>query len=335
MFTRRVASMIVATVVPVVVCGAASAQPQHLGASRSNGDVLRVMHAPIHWMASLARHPKPGLNEVIRTTKGIALFGRHSVMVLKSSKTIGHKTTTEVSVGLQATTSSSPGVYTEPDYDSIYNSDGTTVTETDYTSGTLAYDDGSGNFQIPSPPDIQPDDPCPGDVFCSGLTYKYTDCIQTAPSSGAHAYACYHVYAAANSGKYGYRVGWWTSTVNAEPGFSLNQEVARNGMAGCSACGVQEDAWSPASTRNISKGSETTTLGFNFQIVNGSIGQTLQIYSQSYGPSPNYPTTTQFQFQWGGNMPYPTAIGLDGGEQWQFLLSHGYPLYSFFDNYIT
>src|ERR1700678_3125084 len=105
--------------------------------------------------------------------------------------------------------------------------------------------------------------------------------------------------------------------------------------AGCSDCGGQELSWSPASTRYLSSGTETTTLSMNLQVVSGSISQSLLIHSASYGPTPNYPTSTQFQFEWDGDVGYTDVIGVAGGEEWQFNLSHGYPLYNYVTLYIV
>jgi hypothetical protein len=337
MVKRRLIVIIAVLVMSVCAAGSASAFPRSSAAPASHSTVLRVLHAPIRWAAVQKGHPElaSAKSSGTRTYNGTASLGGRTVLFQKTTKATGSGTSTSVTLGFPSG-SLSGGVYTEQDYDALFSSNGTTVTETDYASGTLAYDDGSANFTIPPSGSVNPDDgPCGSSVTCSGLTYKFTDCL-SGNWSDAHTYDCYHVYSASSSSRTtGYRAGWWQGSSNSESGYDLQSVVVRNGMAGCSDCGVQELSWSPASTRYLSSGTETTTLSMNLQVVSGSISQSLLIHSASYGPTPNYPTSTQFQFEWDGDVGYTDVIGVAGGEEWQFNLSHGYPLYNYVTLYIV
>jgi hypothetical protein len=283
-----------------------------------HGKVLRLLHAQIHWVQLGAAHADISPSH---SYSGTAVLGGHTVLLFRTTRAAGSEADPVSSISLGFPSGNSSGdVYSEQSYDALFSSDGTTVSETDYPAGTLA----EGG-------------PCGTSITCSGLTYRFTDCGQISESATVHvhSYDCYSVYSASTSSRtYGYRLGWWgLSTTNAEQGYALNQVILRNGMAGCSQCGVQEDAVTPEAPRYVSSGSETITLGINLQYVSGGVSETFQIYSQEYGPSPNYPTSTQFQFQWGGSMPGTTSIAMHGGEEWQFLTSHGYPLFNFIDVY--
>lgn len=318
------------------------AQPAYSAASKSfvcvpkcadGRYVLRTLRARIHWAAKQVTHTSLETVKaaVIRTTVGTAVIGGRAIRILEKQAIPQPGDTTSSSVSIESGPSnSSSSSFAEQTYDAFFSLNGSTVTETDYTDGILAYDDGSANFAIPSspPPDMNTA-PCPSNVFCSGLTYKFTDCYEIINDPHVHTYQCYHVYSASCS-TCGYRVGWWTGSGNSEPGYYLLKMDNRNGMAGCPLCNVNEIDWSPDHTY---PGGNPATINLGFSLggygISASIGMTLTEYAQSYGPDPNYPTQTQFQFNWSGDANSRTVIGIGGGEAWTFDNRHGYPLYNY------
>jgi hypothetical protein len=198
--------------------------------------------------------------------------------------------------------------------DSVYRFDGSGLTRTDLPRGTLA---SAGGTTVP----------CPQNVACSRLHYRWTKCFQI-DDGYSYAYQCFHVYAADSSSKtLGYRVGWWTGTANADRGSDLVEVVDRDDQSGCAACGVRVDEWAPSGDTYPPQSGRTINLGFGLSGagVNASIGESLTVFSQVYGPQAGYPRPTRFHFLWAGDVGPGTSIGMGGGDEWQFRRATGFP----------
>ncbi len=276
-----------------------------VGPSAARPPVLRTLRAPLRWREGQAQG----------TRHAVARLGGHAVAVV--TETTGRAS--EATVKSESISAAGIG---DPSTDSLVSFDGTSVTETDLPLGTLALG-GEGRQAAPF------DAPCPQNVTCGHLSYRWTRCFQI-DDGYSYAYQCFHVYAASTTSKtLAYRAGWWTGTANAEKGSNLRSVVDRDDMTGCSACAVQIDEWSPSGDIHPPSSGKTVYLGFGLSGpgVSANIGESLTVYSQVYGPLAGYPTRGQFRFLWSGNVGAGTSIGMAGGDEWQYRRAQGYPWY--------
>jgi hypothetical protein len=261
---------------------------------------LQTLRAPLEWEAG----PQPG------TRRAVARLGGRTVAVV-----------TETTRGPAAATVRSERIsaagFGGPATDSVITFDGTSVTETDLPLGTLARSDGS----------TQAGAPCPRNVTCGRLAYRWTRCFQI-DDGYSYAYQCFHVYSAGTTSKtLAYRAGWWTGTANSDAGSNLRSVLDRDDMTGCTPCGVRVDEWSPSGDIYPPGSGKTVSLGFGLSGagVNANIAESLTVYSQVYGPLAGYPRPGEFRFLWRGNTGPGTSIGMAGGDEWQYRRASGYP----------
>jgi hypothetical protein len=277
-----------------VVASTLSALPARGGAPRL--PLGRVLRAPVRWQGAASDHVRKA--EVV-------LGNDHVVLIRRSTTTATGATSRTARIATSG--------FGDGSGDSLISYDGRTVTETDLPAGALARAGGSG--------------PCPRSVTCRRLGYRWTRCLQI-DDGYSYAYQCFHVYAAAtSSARLGYHVGWWTGTANSDRGSDLTSVVDRDDLTGCSACGVQLDEWSPNGDTHPPGSGRTINLGFGLSGmgVNASIGESLTVFAQVFGPAAGSPTRGAFRFLWAGKVGAGSSIGMAGGDEWQYRRAYGYP----------
>lgn len=193
-----------------------------------------------------------------------------------------------------------------------------------YPLGTLAGGGGGGGAGGPE---------------TSGMERTETDCFRIS-SSYTYGYYCLHFYKPRNGDgdpDFNYRVAFWTGSGKARCCNDLKR--IRLGMwkpAGDSRSGQQITMWRPNGTSNPPNSctSKTVTLTLNYGLTSGSVGETFQTCSETYGPYAF--SERDFGFQWTGERDHNWVLGMGGGAEFKFRPSNGWSLaYNGWHRYCT